>query len=230
MDWDVRVKDILKDYARSSNALLNSPSGSTTSFDSLPLDSGALSSPYGVGWDVLWLGHCGMDFETSGARVIHVNDATVPETQYLHSWDVKAETSLARYPNHTRVAMPLSEGVCSLAYAVSQKGARSILNSIGLEKLDAAFDIMLRHFCVGGNGRQAHRCSGVLPQIFDHHRRKGTSSGDSDIADHGDAVREKAETLNIRWSVRMNMDRRLRGETTYDDQYSDTSTAHAQML
>jgi hypothetical protein len=129
--------------------------------------------------------------------------------------------------------MPLSEGVCSLAYAAyaaPQKVARSSLNSIGLEKLDAAFDTMLRRFCVGGNGRQAHRCLGIIPRIFDHHQREGTSSGDSDIAVHGDGVREKAETPNTRWSVRMNMNRILRGEMMYDDQYPDTSTAHAQML
>lgn len=221
VDWDVRAKDILKNYARSSNALLNSAAGSAISFKSLPANPATITSPYGDGWDVLWLGHCGMDFKSGDSRVIHANDDTVPETQYLRSWDVKAETPLAIYPNHTRVAMPVSDGVCSLAYAVSQKGARSILNSIGLEKLDAAFDLMLRDFCVGDNGRQAHKCLGVLPQIFDHHRRKGSISGESDIEDHGDAVREKAETLNIRWSVRMNMDKILRGETTYDDQYPD---------
>lgn len=222
VDWDTRLKDILKDYARSSNALLNSTPGDAIAFDNLPLKPAPAASPYGDGWDVLWLGHCGMDFAPAGSRIIHFNDATVPETQYLRSWDNKAETPLAVYPNHTRVAMPLSEGVCSLAYAVSQKGARSILHSIGLEQLDDAFDIMLRHFCVGSNGRQAHRCLGVLPQIFDHHWRKVSSSSDSDIEDHGTSTREKADTPNIRWSVRLNMDRLLSGETMLEDQYPDT--------
>jgi hypothetical protein len=223
IDWDVRVKDILREYALSSNGLLKLNNGSTISFDQLLTNPETKTSPYGDGWDVLWLGHCGMRLKTGESRVIHANDITVPESQYLRSWDINEETPLLIYPNHTRISMPLSDGVCSLAYAVSQEGARSILNSIGLEKLDNAFDIMLRDFCVGGGERESHRCLGVLPQIFDHHRRKGSGSGDSDIEDHSDTTREKAETLNIRWSVRMNMARILRGETTYEDQYPDTS-------
>ena len=223
VDWDVRVKEILKDYALSSNALLTSSPGSTIAFDRLSLNPAATTSPYGDGWDVLWLGHCGMQWETGESRVIHTNDVSVPETQYLHSWDINEETPLIIYPNHTRIAMPLAEGVCSLAYAVSQQGARSILNSIGLQKLDKAFDLMLRDFCTGDNGREHHRCLGVLPQIFDHYRRKGSTNGDSDIEDHGGAIRETAYTPNIRYSVRMNMDRILRGETTYKDQYPDAS-------
>lgn len=62
----------------------------------------------------------------------------------------------------------------------------------------------------------------MLPQLFDHHRRKGPKSRDSDIEDHGAEYREKAETLNIRWSVRMNMGRLLKGETEYEDQWPDT--------
>jgi hypothetical protein len=54
-------------------------------FDSLPLDSDAVSSPYAIEWDVLRRDHCGMGFEADGARLIHINDATVPETQYLRS-------------------------------------------------------------------------------------------------------------------------------------------------
>jgi hypothetical protein len=224
VDWDVRIKDILRDYALSSNGLLRSQDsdGTITSFDQLPTVPETKTSPYGDGWDVLWLGHCGMNFKTGESRVIHANDITVPETQYLRSWDANEETPLAIYPNHTRISIPQSDGVCSLAYAVSQKGARSILHSIGLEKLDNAFDIMLRNFCAGTDGREQHRCFGVLPQIFDHHRRKGSVSGDSDIADHGERNRDKALTLNIRWSVRMNMARILRGETNYEDQYPDT--------
>lgn len=226
VDWDVRLKDILREYAMSSNALLKAGPGSTIAFDTLPSDpvTTPMFSPYGEDWDVLWLGHCGSDLEDGESRVVHRNDITVPELKYLHSWDVNAESPLGIYPDHTRVTMPVFEGVCSLAYAVSQNGARAILNSIGLKNLDNAYDIMLRHFCTGGGQRESHSCLGVLPQIFDHHRPVGTEKADSDINEApAEKLRNKAYTLNIRWSVRMNMDRILRGESTYDDQYPDES-------
>ena len=50
----------------------------------------------------------------------HQNDPSVPEAQYLHSYDVNERTPLARFPHHTRVVMRHSTTpVCSLAYAVS---------------------------------------------------------------------------------------------------------------
>jgi hypothetical protein len=223
LDWDVRLKDILHDYARSSTALLNSTYGTTLRFANLPLNPAYSASPYGDGWDVLWLGHCQMGLNEKGARVIHFDDDTVPETQHLRFWNATFRSPLAIYPNHTRVVMPSSQGACSLAYAVSQAGARRILHSLGLEQLDTAFDLMLAKFCDGSADRHAHKCLGVLPQIFDQHRRKGFVSGDSDVGYGEDlnAVREMAETPNIRWSVRLNMEGILQGKTTYEDQFSD---------
>jgi hypothetical protein len=183
-----------------------------------------MTSQYGDDWDVLWLGHCGSGLKAGDSRVIHANDVTVPETQYLHSWDSESTTPLAIYLNHTRVAMPSSEGVCSLAYAVSQQGARAILNSVGLKRLDTAYNIMLREFCTGIGQEKPHNCFGVLPQLFAHHRAIWTDKADSDINEApNDQVRDKAFTLNIRWSVRMNMDRILRGETEFEDQFPHMS-------
>lgn len=38
----------------------------------------------------------------------------------------------------------------------------------------------------------------------------------------GGDYRDEPETLNIRWSVRMNMERILKGETEWEDQWPDT--------
>lgn len=81
---------------------------------------------------------------------------------------------------------------------------------------------MLRAWCQGSDGNQQHICPGVLPQLFDHHRRAGSKSRDSDISEPNTEVREKAETLNIRWSVRMNLEKMVRGDMDYEDQYPDT--------
>jgi hypothetical protein len=68
---------------------------------------------------------------------------------------------------------------------------------------------------------EPHNCLGVLPQLFDHHRRRGPKSIDSDISAANGDCRDSAFTLNIRWSVRMNMKKLLNGDTRYDDQYPD---------
>ena len=81
---------------------------------------------------------------------------------------------------------------------------------------------MLRAWCQGSDGNGQHICPGVLPQLFDHYRRQGSKDADSDISDPQEGYREKAETLNIRWSVRLNMEKIVKGDVNYDDQYPDT--------
>lgn len=222
VDWDVRLRLSLRDFALSAHALLQAPKPVNLNFDHLPPTPVPKDSPYGDGWDVLWLGHCGMKLPTEGGLVVHENDVTVPETQYLRSWDVNEPTPLDGYSRHTRVVMNQKEGTCSLAYAVTQSGARRILYSLGLRRLDDAFDLMLRSWCEGTDGEEPHICLGVLPQLFDHHRRKGPGNIDSDISEPNAEYRQTAYTNNIRWSVRMNMNKILRGDTNYDDQFPDT--------
>ena len=226
VDWDVRLKSLLKDFALSSHALAQKPDSTDISFDALAHLPPPRVSPYGDDWDLLWLGHCGMGLPKTGGKVLHYHDPSVPEPQFLHSYLRSDPTPLGIYPAHTRIVMrEVSDPVCSLAYAVSQAGARKILYTLGLKTFDGPYDLMLRAWCEGlngnaSNGRQV--CLGALPQLFDHHRRKGPKSRDSDISDHGAEYRDKPETLNIRWSVRMNMERILRGETEYEDQWPDT--------
>lgn len=152
--------------------------------------------------------------------VIHPADPSVPEPAYLASWQ-NGGTPLAAFPPHTRVATAqVLEPVCSLGYAVSQRGARSLLYHLGLRAFDLPFDVSLRAWCQGRDGNDEHRCPGTLPPFFDHHRRRGSTKHDSDINDN-EGWREKAETKNIRWSVMMNLERLVRGETEMEDQWPD---------
>ena len=220
VDWDVRIKPLLKDFAVSSNTLVKTSDVGEIDFNDLMHVSQSSISPYGDNWDLFWLGHCGMTLPEKN-RVVHYDDISVPELQHLHSWQPTEITPLNIYPKHTRVVMMESDGVCSLAYAISQRGARKLLYGLGLKSFDAPFDLMLRNWCNGVNGQEHHVCLGVLPQLFDHHRPVGSPTTDSEITEHNEPYREKAYTLNIRWSVRMNMEKILRGETDYIDQYPD---------
>ena len=152
---------------------------------------------------------------------MHLDDLTVPESQYLEFSTDKADPR-ASYPQHTRFVHHVADEICSLGYAVTQAGARHILYEFGIKKFESPFDIMLREICEGLNGYGYINCLTVQPQLFNHHRPAGRTSADSDISDHGDEVRLKPETQFIRWSVRMNLERLVNGDTAFDDQFPDS--------
>ncbi|KAI9666765.1 MAG: hypothetical protein M1831_001541 [Alyxoria varia] len=220
VDWDIRLKSILQDYALSSRALVSGDKPKDYSFTELPSTNPPNQhSPYGDGWDVLWLGHCQMHLPETGI-VTHPNDTTVPEDRHLRSFIEGEATPLTRYPPHTRaIFRGVPDGTCSLAYAVTQSAARNILFEVGIDKLSDPFDLMLRGWCE----QQGRVCLGVIPQLFDHYRRAGPEDVDSDISPPHEKPRTDPFTLNIRWSVHMNMKKLLRGEKDYDDQYPDSS-------
>lgn len=197
------------------------------SFDELPSIVPPTSSPYGDNWDLLWLGHCGMQFPSSGqnsipkGRVIYADDETAPEKRYMYSL-AQPFTLLDVYPEHTRAVHHVQEGVCSLAYAVTQQGARRMLQEIALKDVSDPFDILLRFFCEGEKGRRRHTCLTSQPALFNHHRRAGPDSAQSDIGDHGDGWRDESLTDMVRWSTRLNADALIDGADTFHESFPNT--------
>jgi hypothetical protein len=237
-DWDVRIKQQMQHFAMSTQALLQPLAGSPgyadptypvpaenspgrvpdLDFRNLPATVEPVSSPYGDGWDLLWVGNCGMSFPNGGnpklprGRVVYENDITVPDKRYL--WSFTDPFSLKdEYPEHTRVVHHAQDGVCALGYAVSQSGARKLLHELALKGVSDGLDILMRFFCDSGKGRSHHNCLAVQPGFFHHHRPPGRISSESDIGDHGDGYRDKGNTDMVKWSVRLNADRLLEGET-----------------
>jgi len=122
-------------------------------------------SPYGDprNWDVLWLGHCGAGFPRPAPDADLVgrhnvlladpNDPTVPMPSYLRAHpfgplDVLGET----HPPHTRVYHRGSGGaLCTVAYAVSQRGARRLLHEFGVKKWSRIWDVELGDWCAGND-------------------------------------------------------------------------------
>lgn len=229
-DWDIRIRYQLRQFATATQALTqpllgttgtfvdptfpipneSSPSQVTElNFRRLPTTAPPHKSPYGDNWDLLWTGHCGMNFPFPDNKVIPKGrvvwtDQTVP--QHRHLWTISNPDDLKeQYPaQHTRVVHHTQEAVCSLAYGVTQTAARQLLYEVGLKDVDTAFDINLRRFCEGTGGRAYHRCLTMQPSLFQHYRPVGPKSAESDISDHGSGWREKAHTNVVRWSVRMN--------------------------
>lgn len=247
-DWDIRIRQQLQNFARSSRALtqpLKAPAGTYAdptyplaagqrastavpqfNLDQLPVTVDPVTTPYGDDWDVLWIGHCGQvlpkpdDKNVPKGRVVQKDDETAAQKRYLHSV-LKPFKYTEQYPDHARVVHHIQDGVCSLAYAVSQRGARAMLHEIGLKNFNAAFDLLLHWSCSGENGRDYHRCLTVQPPLIQHHRPAGLKSAQSDISGHGEGMNEKAWTEEIRWSVRMNAEALIEGRTDFIDQYPD---------
>ncbi|KAF6821446.1 glycosyltransferase family 25 protein [Colletotrichum plurivorum] len=249
VDWDIRLRSQLHDFALSTQALIQPLADAPFSFvdptypisrmskgspgripdipfEHLPAIIPPRTSPYGDDWDLLWIGHCGMHFpfedtkNVPKARIIHANDVTVAPKKNLWTFNIPF-TLKESYPEHTRAVHHAQEGVCTLGYAVSQQGARRLLHEVALKDVGDAVDILLRFFCEGAKGRKPHNCLTTQPALFHHHRAAGPMSSMSDIGNHGDGFRETAMTDMVRWSVRLNADALLEGRTDFVDQYPD---------
>jgi hypothetical protein len=249
-DWDVRLKEQLYEFAQSSRALIQPLAIDTSTYadSTYPIPSSAKSKPsrdidfenlprtvapqdsvYGDEWEVLWLGHCGMNFPVKGlrgdgradlipkGRVVRLDDQTVPETQHLTA--IYESDLFRQYPNNTRVVSHVGNGICSLAYAVTQASARRMLYHFAIANMTGPFDVMLHEFCDGIAGKGHHNCLTTHPGLFQHHRPAGLTAYDSDISHHGDNIREKPLSENLRCPVRINFESLLAGSNVYLDQF-----------
>jgi GR25 family glycosyltransferase involved in LPS biosynthesis len=249
--WNVRLRSHVQDFALSTLALTHPllhsksryadpthpvPQSSAVtpvtemSIKSLPSTVPPTISPYGDNWDLLWLGHCGMHFPSTlrpfpekitKGLVVHQPDSTVAEKQFL-SMILELDELKDQYPDHTRVTHHVSEGTCSLGYALSNRGATKLLYATGVQEMNLPYDLSLRQFCDGQGLRKTPFCLTTQPALFKHHRPVGNASAESDISDHGNAYQEKAFSINIRWSARLNVEALLTGSTDFDDQFPDT--------
>lgn len=69
-DWDVNIKTQLQSFALAVRALQGTTNTKTF-------------SPYGDDWDILWLGHCGLECKTDLPYYQSANDPTVPEPRHF---------------------------------------------------------------------------------------------------------------------------------------------------
>lgn len=251
VDWDIRVKSQLYEFAGAVNLLTQPLAHGNSEYADptfpTPKEGSSVHtelhpgpklstvppklSPYGDDWNVLWLGHCGARFPSfqqdptlpQGRALI--NDPTAPSQQHVFI-GFGSDEILRTYPNHTRAISHTAEVVCTLAYAVSQRAARQILFDVGLRALENPFDIMLRKYCDGLDGRKVRKCYTAQPSYMAHHRAAGKASKSSDIHDwegqeEADVESTNAYTFNVRLSTKMNLQKLVDGETDYVDQWPD---------
>ncbi|KAF2465414.1 uncharacterized protein BDR25DRAFT_294919 [Lindgomyces ingoldianus] len=186
------------------------------------------AEPYGRDWNILWLGHCGAELSplspNAPNRIAIMNDKTVPEPQYLKPMPLASLDKISSvYPPHTRIIHRTNSTLCSIAYAVTQTGARRLLYEFGIREFNKGYDFALSDYCNGltrgATQETMPLCITVQPPIFSHHFPERMKS---DITGHTAGFVPAVETRYVRWSVRMNLERLVKGEDGVEEQWPDT--------
>ena len=178
----------LEDYALGSQYILNSINGPTP------------HSPYGDGWDLLWLGHCASVIdENDSRRFVIRNDPTVPPPKHRTNYAKFPDMSM--YDNTTRIVFANTGGVCLYAYALSYQGAQKILFHLSMSPFARPIDYGISTMCK----RKDFKCIGIFPQIVDSHRSAGSAEKESDIVNRTGGFRQKGFSFNIVHSTRLNV-------------------------
>ena len=210
VDWDVTIKTQLQSLAVALQALQGA-------------GPGAIRSPYGDDWDIIWLGHCGIQCHTNSAFFLTPGDPTIlPPHHFLPYW--RDPPPFSR-PDDTRLTCAASDGVCSVVYAVSHRGARKILSALSVnptglaEQVDigAQFDVSLGRMC-GGNYL---RCYTTYPSLT------GGSATSSDIHASGDSQEKggsRPSSFGVLYSTLLNVNRILSGEPTVHATWDDAKS------
>ncbi|KAL4864802.1 hypothetical protein BDV12DRAFT_205543 [Aspergillus spectabilis] len=144
VDWDIALRRQMMNVSAAVRNLTRA----------LETDAPA---PYGMQWDVLWLGHCGEQWAESIETVVFADIHVVSHADYRGFWP----DQVALLPEFKRAVYWSRSPVCTFAYAVTHEGARKILESLGMG-VGEAFDVELQHQCQGGR----LTCVSVVPELF----------------------------------------------------------------
>ena len=165
--------------------------------------------PYGLNWDIIWLGHCGSSAFGKG-RIYSWNDSTTPPKDQTWTFDATLEQD--QYIPGTRALYQFTRTTCSTGYAISLDGAIKLNRTFH----DAwqNIDMQLSSYC---NDQTGLVCLSIWPQIFtaaqSHSNIEHTGKGD--VADLGKP--EKSEDgrptggPGLQFSAWKNADLLLRG-------------------
>ena len=166
-DWDMRIKSSLQGLASGVKAIMESMP-STSAFQSnvqhprlFSSPPRSIGSPYGDGWDLLWIGHCGSQAE----RYYAYHDPSAASSE--HSWSMSPPPpEIANRPGTTRLIFQLSDSsritvVCTAGYAISNRGAQKLVELY--PDADHEADLWLGGICVNEPGMV---CISSFPQFI----------------------------------------------------------------
>lgn len=209
-DWDVTIKTQLQSMAIALRALQGTSADAT--------------SPYGENWDVIWFGHCGINWRPNTSFFAASHDPTV--TPKHHFTPVFRDSPPINRTEDTRLVFEAEDGVCSLFYAVSNGAARKMLSALSVsptgmkEVFDSGgqLDITLGRMCRA----DYLKCYAPFPSLTG---RLTTSSDIRDSDQSEDQGRERSRTppdsANVVYSTLLNINRIMDGESTVHATWED---------
>ncbi|KAL7270472.1 hypothetical protein RUND412_006826 [Rhizina undulata] len=172
IDWDVDVHQIFETLSvemRKGPFRLHPPSAHEDA-----------TAPYGLDWDVLWVGQCLHNPNPSRLDLYHpYHDPSAPfrnQTRKEDIEDMEKNFGLQVWKDsQRRVLSPAYDPTCTMGYAITRKGAEHLMYHVGYHGLDNPVDnAMAQRFKDGGL-----RGYVVVPPIFNMWRVGGGK--DSDI-------------------------------------------------
>jgi hypothetical protein len=167
VDWDILLRYQMLELARGTRNLRN---------PTLPMQS-----PYGDKWDLLTLGHIGVQNWLNRPQKYWVieNDPTVI-AEPRRTWSRKPNLSpLALGGNHTRIVMEVRKLSATTAYAISLRAAATLLYDQALLPNAQAIDVAISTLCHTELYTELF-CLGVYPMLFGRYRAIGSKAKDSD--------------------------------------------------
>jgi hypothetical protein len=188
-DWDVNIKSQLVEFARGTRYIMQQ-------------ENTATHSPYGDGWDALWVGHCGArNIESIDQRywVIRDDPTAVPQTLWGFPRRQPNLTPAPLNGTFNRVIYRPYRGLCMYGYALSLQGARRILEDQALEAAQVS-DRALNRLC----SHLSTSCLAPYPTLIGSHKPAGDPNKGSDRVTIGGDVKQKAETGQIVFSTKLN--------------------------
>jgi len=213
-DWDVAIKFQMSQVAQGSRWLLNNTEETSS------------HSPYGDGWDVLWIGHCAIkDDPTDKRRWVIPKDLTVPPPGQ-RSLTVQHEPNMTTWESgpdadtQTRILFTPSFGYCSAAWAISLAGAEKIIHRQSMSPFTEAVDNGVSSMCSSRSSEL--RCIAPFPAIVGVSRAAGSTDRDTDIQTNkknNPTTRKTSKSVRVTFSTRQNIQRLIAGETTFQSLY-----------
>ncbi|KAF2788668.1 glycosyltransferase family 25 protein, partial [Melanomma pulvis-pyrius CBS 109.77] len=168
VDWDVLLKGQMTEFARGTRFLQNA---------TLPMHS-----PYGDNWDLMTLGHNGVNNKPNKDQQYWItkDDPTVmaPSQQM---WGRKPDLSAPSLAgDRTRLVFEVSKMTATRAYAVSLRGAARLLYDQSMIPNAQAIDLAMAKLCRYDNNWGSAFCLGAYPMLFGRYMAIGPINKDSD--------------------------------------------------
>lgn len=162
--------------------------------------------PYNSDWDILWLGHFGLEF-TQDSEVWPYHDPyALPWDRLTSEFNNYYELQVQESKRDRTAPQQVVRGAAPMAtyaFAVTRDAAQRIIEKLRREKAQR-FDLTLHIDCKG----LQLRCMAPVPEVFHHHQVEGGQSlgksGNLDSTEHDLnwwRTRHKY-TYNVEWSAR----------------------------